>query len=140
MASLILLRESESPESPGFATSKLNRALLLSQVANPGRVRWIIESIIPWSTGRSEPYDLPVLGGPWKVAVVGAHPSLGADVAFAVQAAMGSVEHRYFGLSCPTHHSAVHHCSFRCEVFTPQNLQNILITEEFQVCLVMLGL
>eukprot|EP00434_Breviolum_minutum_P015550 symbB.v1.2.013693.t1/scaffold971.1/size148033/21 len=40
-----------------------------------------------------------------------------ADVAFAVQAALqGRTEHQFFGLSCPGHHSASHHCSFRCEV------------------------
>eukprot|EP00438_Fugacium_kawagutii_P008875 Skav200657 [mRNA] locus=scaffold2539:180043:184770:- [translate_table: standard] len=102
LASLMILRAEQEAELSSAKDSPLSKALVLSHVANPGRVRSIIESSIPWSTGRSEPlelHDLPL--GPWRVAVVGAHPSLGADVAFAVKAAAeGSVEElRYFGLS-----------------------------------------
>ena len=68
-----------------------------------------------WATGSSTTcqLDTKCQTEKWKVAVVGVHPSLSADIAFAVNAALrGRTEHQYFGLSCPAHHSAVHHCSF----------------------------
>lgn len=92
-------------------------------------VRSIIEAAVPWAVtqwifkDKASIIELPHGDhrDRWKVAIVGAHPSLCADVAFAVQAALqGRTEHQFFGLSCPGHHSASHHCSFRCEVSNPQ--------------------
>ncbi|CAE7232852.1 unnamed protein product [Symbiodinium sp. CCMP2592] len=92
------------------------------------RTRTVVERLVPWTvpaTGFAEPSSsLPL--GMWKLAVVGAHPSLCADIASAVHSAVhGRSEHRYFGLSCPGHHAASHHCSFRCEVL--EQCENDLI-------------
>eukprot|EP00435_Cladocopium_sp_Y103_P011207 s4210_g2.t3 len=116
LTSLAILQQ--SAKSPGDE----GKCPLFSRMANFGRVRSIIEDRIPWSSlshriRHNLPVGYEVPDGKWKVAVVGVHPSLSADIAFAVKAALrGRTEHQYFGLSCPAHHSAVHHCSFRCEV------------------------
>ncbi|CAE7393356.1 unnamed protein product [Symbiodinium natans] len=87
--------------------------------------RAVVESLVPWTvrgemflaTEAVEKASSSLLLGMWKLAVVGAHPSLCADIATALHSALdGRSEHRYFGLSCPKHHAASHHCSFRCEV------------------------
>ncbi|CAK9115635.1 unnamed protein product [Durusdinium trenchii] len=93
--------------------------------ANGARLRSIIEANLPWTLQ----FDTFHVASPaenvktkpklksWKAAIVGAHPSLCADIAHAVDRALGGQsEHQYFGLSCPGHHSASHHCTFRCEV------------------------
>ncbi|CAL1167539.1 unnamed protein product [Cladocopium goreaui] len=114
---LAILHQSTSPGDEGTIGT-----CPLFSCANFGRVRSIIEDRIPWSSlshriQHNLPVGYEVPNRKWKVAVVGVHPSLSADIAFAVNAALrGRTEHQYFGLSCPAHHSAVHHCSFRCEV------------------------
>ena len=89
--------------------------------SDPGRARTVLEILVPWTFRAEGPLPRRAQGQlpaqKWKVAVVGAHPSLCADIATAAHAALGGQsEHRYFGLSCPEHHAASHHCSFRCEV------------------------
>lgn len=97
--------------------------------ANGARLRSIIEANLPWTLQ----FDTFHVASPaenvktkpklksWKAAIVGAHPSLCADIAHAVDRALGGQsEHQYFGLSCPGHHSASHHCTFRCEVCRPE--------------------
>ena len=94
--------------------------------------RAVVESLVPWTvrgemflaTEAVEKASSSLLLGMWKLAVVGAHPSLCADIATALHSALdGRSEHRYFGLSCPKHHAASHHCSFRCEVSGPQPVE-----------------
>ena len=50
----------------------------------------------------------------FSFASFGVHPSLSADVVYALQALLPESHARYFGLSCPQ--AASHHCHFRCEV------------------------
>ena len=128
MAARNRLRSPQSTlsEAKDLVSLKDGKALIFSDTS---RVRSILENRIPWTicTLRGvnrinmnfPPFKVP--NRKWKVAVVGVHPSLSADFAFAVDAALqGRTERQYFGLSCPAHYSAVHHCSFRCEVFAPE--------------------
>ena len=93
--------------------------------AESGRLRHVLESSVPW-TIRAAAVPVPSVElheGKWKVAIVGAHPSLCADIGAAVDSALdGRTEQQYYGLSCPDHHAASHHCRFRCEVSVPQSL------------------
>lgn len=123
VVSLIIWLESAQQVCGSLASTPL-----LLPASTP--VRSIIEAAVPWAVtqwifkDKASIIELPHgdhRDSRWKVAILGAHPSLCADVAFAVQAALqGRTEHQFFGLSCPGHHSASHHCSFRCEVSNPQ--------------------
>ena len=134
MVSLIIWLESAQQVGGSLASTPL----LLASTP----VRSIIEGAVPWAVtqwifkDKESMIELPDHGdrrdSRWKVAIIGAHPSLCADVAFAVQAALrGRTEHQFFGLSCPGHPSASHHCSFRCEVSNPQAFPLLFISYVF---------
>lgn len=80
------------------------------------------QHLVVWRHGRPLPplrADVAqrVLARTWRTAVVGAHPSLSADIAEAVHQALDKRTHvQFFGLSCPEHSAASHHCKFRCEM------------------------
>ncbi|CAE8673448.1 unnamed protein product [Polarella glacialis] len=103
-----------SPDGRGFTFGRF------ASSSNPLIRR--AESSMPWMLGspramRLAPPRTSLGTHRWRVGVAGAHPSLCADIAEAVRSALdGRAELRYFGLSCPEHQAASHHCNFRCQV------------------------
>jgi len=94
-------------DGKGFGFSRFSSAL----------ERATVEASVAWRPGVKLPSLALLEGRAWQIAVVGAHPSLSADIAEAATRALDNrANHRFFGLSCPGHDSASHHCSFRCEV------------------------
>eukprot|EP00928_Gymnodinium_smaydae_P002317 TRINITY_DN10828_c0_g3_i1.p1 TRINITY_DN10828_c0_g3~~TRINITY_DN10828_c0_g3_i1.p1 ORF type:complete len:1597 (-),score=337.82 TRINITY_DN10828_c0_g3_i1:34-4824(-) len=109
-------------DSRGFGLERFRRDGASIAAAVLARTPWCARGGCGGAHAPVSPAILPsrsedIADQKWRLAIVGAHPSLSADVAEAIQHALDNrTQHRFFGLSCPQHHAASHHCKFRCEV------------------------